>query len=404
MIDDDMLGGERLADPYPYFAEVLEREPVRWNQKHRAWFIHKHEDVLWALRHSAFSSDRVRPVEARLSEEQRELRKPTYDVLRHWMVFLDPPEHTRLRKLVMPAFSPKSVAKMRERVQQVVEDTLTELGDRTSFDFIADFAYPVPAIIIAELIGVPAADRDRFKKWSDDILTLVFGAQGEANRRELAQRGLQELTDYLRELIAEIRKHPADDSVIANLLQAHEADPPLTDEEIISTCALLVFGGHETTTNLIANGTRQLLLHPEQWDLLRDRPELMGKAVEELLRFDGPSRLEARLLVEDVELRGQTLKAGENVFLVQSAANRDPEVFAEPQRLDITRERNNHVGFGFGVHHCLGNFLARLEAEIAFSAVIRALPDLTLAGTETWHTTMMSRGMKTMPVKRTGSA
>jgi len=402
MIDDDMLGGERLADPYPYFADVLEREPVRWNEKHRAWFIHKHADVLWALRNPAFSSDRVRPVEARLSVEQREVRKPTYDVLRHWMVFLDPPEHTRLRKLVMPAFSPKSVARMRERVQQVVEQTLVELGDRTSFDFIADFAYPVPAIIIAELIGVPAEDRDRFKKWSDDILTLVFGAQGEANRRDVAQRGLQELTDYLRELIAEIRKHPGDDSVIANLLQAHDADPPLTDEEIVSTCALLVFGGHETTTNLIANGTRQLLLHPDQWELLKARPELMGRAVEELLRFDGPSRLEARLLVEDVELRGQTLRAGDNVFLVQSAANRDPEVFEDPHRLDITRERNNHVGFGFGVHHCLGNFLARLEAEIAFSAVLRALPDLALAGEETWHTTMMSRGMKTMPVKRTG--
>lgn len=402
MIDDDMLGGDRLADPYPYFAQVLEHEPVRWNAKHRAWFIHKHADVLWALRNPAFSSDRVRPVEARLSAEQKEQRKPTYDVLRHWMVFLDPPEHTRLRKLVQPAFSPKAVAAMRGRVQQVVEETLHELGEKESFDFIQDFAYPVPAIIIAELIGVPASDRDRFKKWSDDILTLVFGAQGEENRRELAQQGLVELTDYLRDLIAEIRTRPDEDSVIASLLRAHDADPPLTDDEIISTCALLVFGGHETTTNLIANGTRQLLLHPDQWDLLKENPQLVTKAVEELLRFDGPSRLEARLLVEDVELRGQELKAGENVFLVQSAANRDPEVFVDPHRLDITRERNNHVGFGFGLHHCLGNFLARLEGEIAFSAVISALPDLELAGPETWHTTMMSRGMKTMPVRRTG--
>jgi len=403
VLDDDMLGGERLADPYPYFAAMLDQDPVHWNEQYRAWFLHKHEDVLWALRNPAFSSDRVVPVfEKHLSAEQRAQRQPTLDVLRHWMVFLDPPEHTRLRKMVMPAFSPKAVAAMRPRVEQVVRETLADLGDRQEFDFIADFAYPIPAIVVAELIGVPVGDRDMFKKWSDDILTLVFGAQGQGDRRELAQQGLIELTDYLRDLIARIRQDPRDD-IISRLVEVREFEPPLTDDEIISTCALLVFGGHETTTNLIANGTRQLLLHHEQWDLLRDRPELVGQAVEELLRFDGPSRLEARLLVEDVQLRGKTLREGDSVFLVQSAANRDPEVFSDPTRLDITRAKNNHVGFGFGVHHCLGNFLARLEANVAFTAVIEGLPDLELAGPETWHPTMMSRGMRTMPVRRTGA-
>lgn len=400
--DDDMLGGERLADPYPYFAAMLEQDPVHWNEKYRAWFLHKHADVLWALRNPAFSSDRVVPVfEKHLSPEKRAARKPTLDVLRHWMVFLDPPDHTRLRKLVMPAFSPKAVARMRPRVEEVVRDTLAELDGKETFDFVRDFAYPIPAIVVAELIGVPVEDRDKFKKWSDDILTLVFGAQGQADRRELAQQGLIELTDYLRDLIARIRLDPGDD-IISSLVRAGDVEPPLTDDEIVSTCALLVFGGHETTTNLIANGTRQLLLHPEQWELLRTRPDLIGQAVEELLRFDGPSRLEARLLVEDVELRGKTLRAGESVYLVQSAANRDPEVFDHPHTLDITRRKNAHVGFGFGVHHCLGNFLARLEANVAFTAVLDAMPDLALNGPETWHPTMMSRGMRTMPVKRTG--
>lgn len=402
-LDDDMLGGERLADPSPYFAAMSAQDPVHWNERFRAWFVHKHEDVLWALRHPAFSSDRVRPVyEQRLSEEKRAERQPTFDVLRHWMVFLDPPEHTRLRKLVMPAFSPRAVGAMRSRVEEVVKETLADLEGRGSFDFIQDFAYPIPAIVIAELIGVPAEHRDQFKKWSDDILTLVFGAEGEADRRKRAQQGLVDLTDYLRKLIAEIRKDPGD-NIISSLVQAHEVEPPLSDDEIVSTCALLVFGGHETTTNLIANGTRQLLLHPDQWNLLRDEPALIGPAVEELLRFDGPSRLEARRLVEDVELRGKQLRAGDTVFLVQSAANRDPEVFSEPDRLDIARAKNPHVGFGFGVHHCLGNFLARLEANVAFLAVIEALPDLALDGQETWHTTMMSRGMKTMPVRRAGA-
>ncbi|WP_280508693.1 cytochrome P450 [Nocardia flavorosea] len=399
--DDDMLGGPRLADPYPYFAAMQQQDPVHWNEKFGAWFIHKHADVLAALRNPAFSSDRVRPVfDRHMSPEQRQRRQPTFDVLRHWMVFLDPPEHTRLRKILTPLFSPKAVAPWRPRIDQVVEESLAALAERDTFDFVLDFAYPIPAIVVAELIGIPAGDRDKFKKWSDDILTLVFGAEGQQDRRELAQQGLVELTAYLGDLIADIRKNPRDD-VISHLVSA-EVEPPLTDQEIISTCALLVFGGHETTTNLIANGTRQLLLHPEQWALLRDEPQRINAAVEELLRFDGPSRLEARLLVEDVEMRGKVLRAGQNVFLVQSAANRDPDVFSEPGSLDITRQPNQHIGFGHGVHHCLGNFLARLEAVVAIPAVISAMPDLRLDGAETWHTTMMSRGMKTMPVRRGG--
>lgn len=403
-LDDDILAGDRLADPYPYFATMLEHDPVHWNAKYRAWFLHRHEDVQWALRHPAFSSDRVRPVyERHLSPEQRHQRQPSFDVLQHWMVFLDPPEHTRLRKLVMPAFSPKAVARLQPRVEQVVRETLATLGDRDRFDFVRDFAYPIPAIVIAEMLGVPACDRDRFKMWSDDILTLVFGAEGDAGRRDRAQRGLVELTDYLRALITEIRRAPRDD-LISGLVTVHEVDPPLSDQEIISTCALLVFGGHETTTNLLANGVRQLLLHPDQWRLLRDEPNRIGTAVEELLRYDGPSRLEARMLVEDVELRGKTLRAGQSVFLVQSAANRDPDVFEHPHGLDITRQKNPHVGFGFGVHHCLGNFLARLEAKVTIPAVIAQLPDLALDGAEEWHPTMMSRGMKSMPVRRTGQS
>lgn len=403
-IDDDMLGGDRLADPYPYFADVLERDPVHWNERYRAWFLHKHEDVLWALRNPAFSSDRVRPVyDDHLSEEERIKRQPTFDVLQHWMVFLDPPEHTRLRRLMMPMFSPKSISAWRPRVEQVVQETLDAIGDRSHFDFVRDFAYPIPAIVVAELIGVPAQDRDKFKQWSDDILTLVFGAQGQGDRRERAQQGLVELTEYLGHLIAEIRRHPGDDAISA-LVTASDVEPPLSDQEIISTCALLVFGGHETTTNLIANGVRQLLLNPDQWDLLRREPDLINSAVEELLRFDGPSRLEARLLVEDVELRGKSLRAGENVFLVQSAANRDPDVFSNPHTLDVTRAKNPHVSFGFGVHHCLGNFLARLEANVVFPMVLDRLADLELDGPEEWHPTMMSRGMRSMPVRRRGRA
>ena len=401
--DDDILRIDRVEDPYPYLAQIRNSDPVHWNEQYRAWFLHKHEDLFWALRNPAFSSDRIRPVyETRMSEEQRIARKPTFDVLLNWMVFMDPPNHTRMRKLVMPAFTPNAVAAMQPRVQQVVDEAIDQVQGRESFDLIADLAYPIPAVVIAELMGVPAEDRDLFKAWSDEILVLVFGATGGKGRRERAQKGLVELTDYLKKMIEHYRKEPGD-NLISRLVQAHDIEPPLSDDEIVATCALLVFGGHETTTNLIANGTRALLNHPEQLEKLRNDPSLIQSAVEELLRFDGPSKMEARVLAEDVELRGKTLRKGDSVYLAQGAANRDPDVFADPDELDITRTPNRHVAFGFGLHHCLGNFLARLEATIAIEAIVQRLPGLRISAAKEaeWHPTLMSRGMVSFPVERT---
>lgn len=401
--DDEILRADRIADPYPYLAEIRSNDPVHWNEHFRAWFLHKHEDLFWALRNPAFSSDRVRPVyENRLSPEQKAARKPTFDVLLDWMVFMDPPEHTRMRQLVMPAFGPKAVAAMRPRVAAVVEEAIAAVEDRDSFDMVEDLAYPIPAIVIAELMGVPVEERDLFKAWSDSILVLVFGASSEAGRRERAQDGLIELTDYLRGLIDRYRREPADNLISNLLISAAAGEDPLTDDEIVSTCALLIFGGHETTTNLIANGTRSLLTHPEQWERLKADPSLAPSAVEELLRFDGPSKMELRVLTEDVDLRGKTMRAGDTVYLAQLAANRDPDAFDAPDSLDIGRSPNRHVGFGFGLHHCLGNFLARLEATLAFEAISQRLPDLQISPTqpETWHPTMMSRGMTSFPVVR----
>jgi cytochrome P450 len=404
LLDDGILREDRVADPYPYLKGLQDNDPVYWNETLRAWFLTKYEDIFQALRDPRFSSDRVRPVyEQRLSEEQRNARKPTYDVLLNWMVFMDPPEHTRLRKLVMPAFTPNAIAAMRPRVQEIVNEAIAEVKERKDFDFIHDFAYPVPAIIIAELIGVPAEDRDLFKHWSDEILVLVFGAAGNADRRERAQQALVELTDYLRDLIHKLRDNPGD-NIISNLLQVHdvEGEAPLTEQELVATLALLVFGGHETTTNLIANGARVLMQHPDQWQKLRDNPELARSATEEILRFDGPSKMEARVMLEDVELRGKTLRKGDSVYFSQGAANHDPDVFSDPETFDIERTPNRHIGFGHGLHHCLGNFLARLEGEIAFNAIVQNLDGLRPAEgrPEVWHPTLMSRGMISFPVQR----
>ncbi|MGF7123217.1 cytochrome P450 [Rhodococcus sp. BE178] len=398
-MDHDILSPERLADPYPYFAEMRVNCPVHWNEQYRAWFVYGYDDVVASFRDPAFSSDRVRPVfNERLSAEQREARKATYDVLQHWMVFLDQPDHTRIRKLVMPAFTPKAVASMRPRVEKVVQEAVDAIAHPGPLDLVHDLAYPIPAVVIAELMGVPAQDRDLFKQWSDEIVVLIFGAKSTADRHERAQRALTELTDYLRSHISRLRAQPGD-NLISRILESGEQEPPLTDDEVVSTCALLIFGGHETTTNMIANGMRAFLQNPDQWELLRNDPDLARSAVEEVLRFDGAAKMSMRRLVQDVELRGRHMRAGDTVYLVQASANRDPAVFDNPDSFDITRASNRHVAFGFGLHHCLGNFLARLEGQLAFEALATRCPDLAIADSaQQWHPTLISRGMTSFPV------
>lgn len=400
VVDHDILRPDRVEDPYGYFAHMRANDPVHWNEHYRAWFVYRYDDVMSALRNPALSSDRVRPIfETKLSAQQQRERKPTFDILGNWMVFMDPPEHTRLRKMVMPAFAPKAVAAMRPRVEEVVRQTLDEVAGRTELDLVTDVAYPIPAVVIAELMGVPSRDRDLFKQWSDQILILIFGAQGVAGRRAEAQRGLTDLRDYLRGLIDRFRREPSD-NLISALINA-EGDDPLTDDEIVSTCVLLVFGGHETTTNLIANGTRVLLEHPDQLARVRADRTLIKPAIEELLRFDGPSKMEMRRVIEPVKLGGQVLRPDDQVYLVQGSANRDDRIFDAPDTVDITRTPNRHVGFGFGLHHCLGNFLARLEASVAIEAIIDRMPGVTASGSEPthWHPTLISRGMTSYPVE-----
>lgn len=400
--DHDILRPDRVVDPYPYFARMRQEAPVHWNENYRAWFVYRYQDLVEALRHQAFSSDRVRPVAAKGDPEDRANRQPTFDILQHWMVFNDPPEHTRLRQLVQPAFSPRAVASMRPRVEQVVEETLRELDGRAEFDFVHDFAFPIPAVVIAELMGVPATDRGKFKRWSDEILTLVFQAATTDDRRDRAQRALVDLADYMRATIERVRAYP-DDSLVSQIVHSEAAEPPLSDDEVVSTCVLLIFGGHETTTNLLANGVRLLLRNPRQWAAIKADPTLVDGAVEEILRFDGPSKMEVRRLVDDVEFGGQQMKAGQIVYLVQGSANRDADVFERPDEMDISRKPNRHVGFGFGLHHCLGNFLARLEGQVAIKAVASTFPDLAaIDGGETWHSTLISRGMTTFAVTSKG--
>ncbi len=398
-VDDNLLDPANVADPYPVLAQLLTEGPVRWSDTHDAWMVLSHASLIQALRDESLSSDRVMPVfETQLSPEARQRRAPTFEILRHWMVFNDPPNHTRLRALVSRAFTPGSIERLKPRIEQIVANTLDDLQDRDTVDLIRDFAFPVPAIVIAELLGVPIADRDLFKEWSNCIMTLVFGGSTTADRRERGQDGLLELGAYLRSRIADARSGCAD-NLLGTLATAQHGDDTLTEDEIVATCTLLLFAGHETTTNLIGNGTRALLEHPPELARFRTDPSVTRSAIEEILRFDGPSKVEVRRVARPVSLGGCQMQEGQQVLLLQAAANRDPDQFDNPTLFDITRYPNRHVGFGFGPHHCLGASLARLEGTIALRRLFERFPALAPASPDpTWHPVLISRGMSSYRV------
>ncbi|MFC4943736.1 cytochrome P450 [Pseudonocardia sp. GCM10023141] len=397
----DLLSPAAVADPYPLLAALREHDPVHWSERYRSWFVTRFDDVSAALRDERFSSDRIAPYRrAKLDvPEADQAVRAAFGVLEDWMVFKDPPDHTRLRKLLSRAFTPRAVDRMRPRIVELVDELLAAIVARGRADLVGDLAYPLTASVIAEMLGVPRADRARFKDWSDQITGLVFGGMGDPNRHTVGAHGMGELTEYLTGLVHDHEQTPADD-LLSALIDARDADDALSADEVVSTGVLLLFAGHETTTNLIGNGLLALLRHPEQRALLDADPALAAGAVEEVLRLDGPAKTIARVLAADVELGGRTLRRGDRVFLCPAAANRDPAVFTEPDRFDITRRPGRQLGFGFGLHYCLGAPLARLEATIAIPRVLDRLPDLAPEDEDpSWHPVLLSRGMVSFPVR-----
>jgi len=404
-VDDEVLSPLRVADPYPYFAFLREKDPVHWNEQYQAWFIHRYDDVLKALKDTErFSSRRVGPV---VEDGSSPVGSATpddsvYEILKQWLVFRDAPDHTRLRRLVARGFTPRAIDLWRPRVQALVDKQLASVAGRGEMDLIRDFAYPIPAAVIAELLGVPSEDSDLFKAWSDDIMVLVFGARGVERRHERARRGVAEMAEYLSRLIQRLRKRP-ERNLISELIAAQDSNDGLSDDEILSNSMLFLFGGHETTTNLIGNGFRSLLRWPTEYQRLRASRALLKPAIEEVLRYDGPSKMEVRRASSDVQLRGKQIRRGDTVYLVQAAANRDPGYFLNPDRLDVARSAAGHVGFGIGVHFCIGASLARLEGSIALDALVRGLTDVEIVGVERWTPTMISRGLESLHLRYTAT-
>ena len=397
-----MLSPAFLADPYALYAmlrrtQPVFRVPVPVDAGAGVFLLTRHAEVQHVLRDGAFSADRRR---ADVIERNRDALPA--DLLGDSSLFrslltMDPPDHTRVRGLVNKAFTPRRIAGLRGRIEALADELLAPYVARGGFDVISELAAPLPARVIAELLGVPAEDWPRFRVWAADLVAAgpgILGGEGPAR----FERGFRPLAAYLGEVIAARRREPRDDLVSA-LVTAQEERDALQDGELLATCVLLLVAGHETTTNLIGNGLLALLRHPEQLALLRAQPELVPQAVEEMLRYDGPVQATVRVAKEPVEVGGVAIAPGALVVCGIGAANRDPAVFLEPDRFDVTRRENHHLAFGFGAHFCLGAPLARLEGELAFRALLERFPRLTLASESVrWRPNPVLRGLLELPV------
>jgi cytochrome P450 len=384
------------TDPHPVYERLREENPVHPSPL-GGLVVTRHADCLHVLRHPAASSDERNSELFQALAASGDIDQELVDA--RPFLFLDPPDHTRLRRLVSKAFTPRTVERLRPRVQALVDELLDAAVPSGSIELVEDLAYPLPVQVISEMLGVPPEDHERFKGWSKDLargLDPDFILPPEV--LEQRKRAIDAFSEYFLELIAQRRSAPRDD-LLSALVAAEDEGDRLTERELLSTCTLLLVAGHETTVNLIANGALALLRHPDQLQRLRDDPSVTRSAVEELLRFDPPVQLTARVALEDIEIGGQTLAKGTSAVLLLASANRDPDAFPDPDRLDLGRTDNHHLAFGFGTHFCLGAPLARLEGEIALTTLVRRCPDLALATDDLrYKENLVLRGLEALPL------
>lgn len=389
---------DTINNPVPVLTALQDSEPVYWCDALRGWVITRYADVKKVLRNDDFSADRISPFfEAQPPERQAPIQQ-LIRYLNTWVAFKDPPEHTRLRKLMKSVFLPETVAAQRGEIEKAVSQLIDKVKSKRAFDFIDEFAGPLPAMVIMHLLGLPDSDMEDLKLWSNKMQLFIGSATTSPEKYELAEEGAVQMAAYFRDAIREREAHPGDD-LITQLLALRELDDALTEDEVIGTLMLFLFGGHETTTNLIGNGIRALLKHPTQLERLRANPDLIEPAIEEMLRFDGPTGASVRVVKNTHSMHGVTLREGDRVFVMINAANHDPRNFDNPGDFVIERSPNLHLTFNFGPHFCMGAPLARLEGQVAIGEVVRRLPNLGLAQAEyEYMDTMIMRGVRSMPV------
>jgi len=384
-----------LANPYPLYHKLRSEDPVHWDRFLHTWVVTRYPDVLNVL-HS-FSADRT-PTPEQLTAMGLSALNPIAKVMVKQMLFMDAPAHTRLRGLASAAFTPGKVEALRGHIQEIANDLLDRVQTRGRMDIISDFAAPLPAIVTAEMIGVPTEDHADLKKWSADFAEMLGNFQHNPDRIPRVLESTNNLTTYFEAAISKTRQHPRE-GLIQSFMTAEVDGDRLTDEEIVANSIVTMVGGQETTTNLIGNGLLTLMRNPEQLAQLRDNPSLIPSAVEELLRYESPSQHTGRIAREDVQMGDKQIRKGQAVMAIMAAANRDPERFPDPDRLILDRSDNKHLAFGWSSHFCFGAPLARMEGQIAFETILRRLPNLqAVPGPLTWRNNSGLRGLTALPV------
>jgi hypothetical protein len=390
-----------LRDPYPYYRRLRAHDPVHWGvpgdpARSGTWYLFRHAEVAPALKDPRFGREIERVTPPEEQPPTPETYGPLVEMSKHWMIIRDPPTHTRLRALVNKAFTPRMIERVVPRIAAHAEALLDQKLSTGRIDLVADYARPLPVLVIAEILGIPPEDYQRFMPWSIDLATTIDLRQSDEVRRRGTQ-AMVELCDYLRGIIALRRRAPCDD-LISGLLQAEENGRKLSEDEALGMITMLLVAGNDPTMHLISNAVLTLLRHPDQLARLRAEPALLEPALDELLRYDSCVQMTFRFVIEDVTLAGKRLRAGDHVALVLGSALRDPHYCAEPDQLDITRV-NNRLAFGLGIHFCLGVALARAEGQVALGALLRRAPAFQLASEDLeWHEAAAVRGVVSLPL------
>ncbi|MFI5911608.1 cytochrome P450 [Dactylosporangium sp. NPDC051541] len=390
----DPWSAQFVAQPYPAYAKLRAETPVQWFEPSKQYLISRHEDVNALLRDRRLGRSylHVASHEEMGRRGWPQYQQPFWTLNNNGMLDREPPDHTRLRRLVSQAFTPRRVEALRPVVERLADELVDAFVAQGGGDLIADVAEPLPVTVIAELLGVPEADRHPLRPWSAAICGM-YELNPSRDTAEAAVRASEEFSDYLRALARRRQDDPRDD-----LVSALAAVEGLSEDELIGTCVLLLNAGHEATVNVTGNGWRALLQHPDQLALLRTNPDFLGTAIEELMRFDTPLQMFERWVLEDIEVRGVPIPRGAEVALLFGSANHDPAAFADPSKLDITRRDNPHISFGAGIHYCLGAPLARIELAASFGALLAKAPALRLVSDPVYKPGYVIRGLKSLEV------
>jgi hypothetical protein len=391
-----LLDPEVLGNPYPLYHRLRTQSPVHWDPLLRVWVVTRYEDVIHVLRD--FSAERT-PPPAVLTAMGLAALNPVAKVMVKQMLFLDPAAHTRIRSLASAAFTPTRVEMLRSHIREIVKNLLKPVASTGRMNLIADLAEPLPCIVTAEMLGVPVEDHPQLKLWSQDFAEVLGNFQHNPDRVQRILKCTEEMSQYFRTMMHSDKLRP--EGLVMSLKNAEIQGDRLTEDEVIANCIITMVGGQETTTILLGNGVLALLRNPDQLERLRANPALVPSAVEELLRFESPTQYTGRIAAQDTEIGGKVIKQKQAVFAVLGAGNRDPERFPNPDKLDIARQDNKHLAFGWGAHFCFGAPLARIEAQIAFEELLRLQNWALEPGPLTWRTNLALRGLIALPISFT---